>query len=112
MSDTNEPERIWLQAAADADPGIGRQWCEHKVWPDSVDDSEPTEYVRADLCRAGQSASDERVAELEAALRDQLNGCSMLVTLLKGQESRVAASLISMLNAQINLAFAALGEKP
>lgn len=48
-------ERIWLQAAIDADPSTGRMWCQDKVWPDDAEDSEPTEYVRADLFAAIQS---------------------------------------------------------
>lgn len=45
------PERIWLQNAKDADPAIGRLWCEDKVWPDNDEDGEPTEYVLASSVR-------------------------------------------------------------
>lgn len=51
VEDQKDHERIWLQNAEDAKDNIeGRLWCQDKVWPDgSVDDGEPTEYVRADL---------------------------------------------------------------
>jgi hypothetical protein len=47
MSDV---ERIWLQSAEDTTAlGQDRLWCEDKVWPESDEDHEPNEYVRADL---------------------------------------------------------------
>ena len=52
MNAPADPERIWLQAAVDACPREGRQWCEDKVWPDDDNDQEPTEYIRADLFTA------------------------------------------------------------
>jgi hypothetical protein len=53
----SDHERIWLQAADDA-AEYGRLWSQNKVWPDHPDDSEPTEYVRADLMRAVTDASE------------------------------------------------------
>ena len=63
----SDPERIWLQNAADAKHQCeGRMWCEDKVWPDDPEDGEPTEYVRADIA----AATIERLTkELEDALQ-------------------------------------------
>lgn len=58
-------ERIWLQSAADANDTEGRMWCQDKVWPESVEDHEPTEYVRADLYAAKDTALAEMAAENE-----------------------------------------------
>ena len=46
---TEQPERIWLQHPDDADPEYGQMWCRDKVWPNDVDEGEPTPYVRADI---------------------------------------------------------------
>jgi hypothetical protein len=54
--------------------------------------------------RAGQA----HAAALLEALRDQIDGCSMIVRLLSGQESSVTHSLRAMLNAQIDDARAAI----
>jgi hypothetical protein len=64
-----DPERIWLQAAVDADPHEGRQWCQDKVWPDNDEDSEPVEYVRADLFAALTAERDAAVAEVARLTR-------------------------------------------
>lgn len=59
-------ERIWLQAAVDADYlSEGRMWCKDKVWPADPMDSEPTEYVRADLFAALQSENARMKEALE-----------------------------------------------
>jgi hypothetical protein len=54
--------------------------------------------------RAGQT----HAAGLLEALEDQIDGCSMIVRMLSGQESSVAHSLRAMLNAQIDAARAAI----
>jgi hypothetical protein len=54
--------------------------------------------------RAGQA----HAAALLEALRDQIDGCSMIVQLLSGQKNSVAHSLRAMLNAQIDDARAAI----
>lgn len=62
------PERIWLQSAEDAKHQCeGRMWCEDKVWPENVDQHEPTEYVRADI-----AASLQEQVETLTKERDQL----------------------------------------
>lgn len=40
-------ERIWLEPREDADPYIGRQWCQDNQWGE-----DGVEYVRADLATA------------------------------------------------------------
>jgi hypothetical protein len=60
-------ERIWLQAEQDADPDMGRMWCQDKVWPDPENglEGEPTEYRLAadyDLLKA---ENDRLAAENE-----------------------------------------------
>lgn len=46
MSEAVKPEydRIWLEPREDADPYIGRQWCQDNQWGE-----EGVEYVRADV---------------------------------------------------------------
>lgn len=65
--------RIWLQNTADIDPGTGRLWCEDKVWPESPEEGEPTEYVRADI------AADLAEA-LEALMRQALQSPDLRAT--------------------------------
>lgn len=61
-------ERIWLQNAEDAAAiGASREWCSAPVWPDDPEDSEPTEYVRADLVAAARA--EARRAALEEAAK-------------------------------------------
>lgn len=62
----SDHERIWLQAAEDA-AEYGRLWSQDKVWPDHPDDSEPTEYVRADL--VSQARAEGRREGLEEAAK-------------------------------------------
>ena len=56
--------RIWLQHPDDADDSMGRLWCKDKVWPDEPGDSEPTEYVRADITIALVDALDVARSQL------------------------------------------------
>ena len=89
------PERIWLVYEAGGET----------VWsaePDPEGNGEPS--VGYALERAGQA----HVAGLLEALEDQIDGCSMIVRMLSGQESSVAHSLRAMLNAQIDAARAAI----
>jgi hypothetical protein len=45
-----DPERIWLEPIGDPTKWVDeRTWCQDKVWPNSEEPGEPTEYVRADL---------------------------------------------------------------
>jgi len=63
----SDHERIWLQAADDAAPDTGRVWCQDKVWPDGPEDTEPTEYVRADLL--SQARAEGRREGMEEAAK-------------------------------------------
>lgn len=58
-------ERIWLQNKKDVDSAFGRSWCQDKVWPENEKQSEPTEYVRADLYHALTAQLAERDREIE-----------------------------------------------
>ncbi len=70
-------ERIWLQNAEDAAAiGASREWCSAPVWPDDPEDSEPTEYVRADLvatarAEARKAALEEAASAFEVYASDQ-----------------------------------------
>lgn len=72
----SDHERIWLQAAVDADQSSGRMWCQDKVWPDDAEDSEPTEYVRADLFAALQSENARLREAMDIAVSRGCDHCS------------------------------------
>lgn len=64
-------ERIWLQNAEDAAAiGASREWCSAPVWPDDPEDSEPTEYVRADLLTTARAEARAQALEEAAAVFD------------------------------------------
>ena len=64
MTDQPDHERIWLEPPAGGEY-TGRMWCQEDVWtndPEYRDDGPPTEYVRADIAKAGIMAVRERIA--------------------------------------------------
>lgn len=63
----SDHERIWLQHPDDEDESVGRLWCQDKVWPDTPEDGEPTEYVRADLCVEWKVRAEKAEAERDEA---------------------------------------------
>ena len=64
-------ERIWLQNAEDAAAiGASREWSSAPVWPDDPEDSEPTEYVRADLVATARAEAMKAALEEAAAVFD------------------------------------------
>ena len=84
-------ERIWLQNPNDAAPETGRLWCQDKVWPESSEEGEPTEYVRADLYDALQAERDE----LDFLLHE---GGTMEEQLSKAEAERDEARARALLN--------------
>lgn len=66
----SDPERIWLQNAADARATGERLWCQDKVWPECAEQQEPTEYIRADLYASRISQQDAELERLRRELAD------------------------------------------
>ena len=107
---TEQPERIWLQHPDDADPEYGQMWCRDKVWPNDVDEGEPTPYVRADIYDALVKERDEWKARAQqfqgerADLADKLHGTPCAEIRWQHERDALAADKAELLAALERLA--------
>lgn len=94
-------ERIWLQNAEDARlQDEGRMWCQDKVWPDEDGDGEPTEYVRADLYAAKDTALAEMRAELERQQDEEDKAARDMQVVIQALRDRATAAEAELVRAR------------
>lgn len=86
----DDHERIWLQHPSDMDPEYGRLWCQDKTWPNGPDESEPTEYVRADLFDALTEERD-RLKQWQADQVEVNEEAKALITELNADKKALEA---------------------